>query len=131
VKFKLIRNSSTDICEYEESDKMYCPEGSNVYQEREFLPNLTFYRYSDNSYGMMSVNLAKFKAVRETPCGYWILKFNKEKWIPKNSRKRFCYPTKEEAWHNFKCRKKKQLQILEARVESVKSAIQLIKEIEE
>ena len=47
--------------------------------------------------------------MKETPKGYWI---EGNKWISNYARKRSAYPTKEEAWESFKCRKERQVSIL-------------------
>lgn len=53
---------------------------------------------------------------RETKCmyvvyfGYMTFPEKKEKFIPKEGRKRFAYPTKEEALVNYKARKRSQIE---------------------
>jgi len=75
-----------------------------------------FYRYEwDNIH--KKIKLVKFEFIAETPAGYWIqehciesmfgpLRFESKRWIPKRSKKRFAYPTKEEAIKNFFMRRK-------------------------
>ena len=49
----------------------------------------------------------EYQLVKETPKGYWIthrswrLQMISPKWISKTSRKRFAYPTKQEALTNY------------------------------
>lgn len=132
MEFEIVRSKIiTDIDEYERSDEMYCPEGSNVYEPRKFLPNLTFYRYHDAYYMGDRITLWKFKAIRETPCGYWILDYSRERWVSKDSMRRFAYPTKEEAWVNFVARKNRQLKLLKARMRDVEHTLDIIKKIED
>jgi len=70
------------------------------------------------------VTLLTFPLVRETPKGYWILdELDLEKWISKTSRKRFAYPTKKEAFLNFKKRTEKRLKILSHQVNLCKIAL--------
>jgi len=64
-----------------------------------------------------------FKMVRETPCGYWIKEFITEHWVSKPSRKRFAYPTQNEAMVNFKARKTRQIGILSRQLERAKIAL--------
>jgi hypothetical protein len=75
-----------------------------------------FYRYEwDNIH--KKIKLIKFELKSETTAGYWIqehciesmfgpLRFEEKRWIPKRSRKRFAYPSKEEAIKNFFMRRK-------------------------
>lgn len=123
--------SAVKINEYEGSDTGHWDSDLGSYQEHKFLPNLVFYRYVDANYMTVRIILRKFKAIKETPRGYWILEGSKKKFILKESRKRYCYPTKEEAWGNFVARKRKQLEILEHRVSTIKHVRRLIKEIDE
>lgn len=67
---------------------------------------------------------------KETPKGYWIgigqppkpgeLSSSWRKWIPKESKKRYAYPTREEAIINFIKRTKRRMNILESQVGSCK-----------
>lgn len=95
-----------------------------------------FYRYMDRPtyLGGRTLDLMKFYAVRETPCGYWIvdeyeydfeLEFAKKRWVSKTGRKRFAYPTPEEALTSFIARKEKQVKILSAQLIGAKDALRL------
>jgi len=100
---------------------------------------MEFYRYvlhdvSETQLGFchprIQIDLQIYLLEKETPKGYWIDQqgwFNKH-WIPKTSRKRFAYPTKEEAWDNFTRRIQKRLRINEHQVSICKLAIEEIKE---
>lgn len=130
MEFKLVpRKLITDIDEYECSDKWMNDENGH-YVERTFLPDLTFYRYHDSYYMGERITCYKFKAIRETPCGYWIMDDRRERWISKTSMRRFCYPTKEEAWVNFVARKKRQLKLLKSRISDVEHTLDIVKKIE-
>lgn len=83
---------------------------------------MKFYRYvledTSQSLGKFKISGAKIKLtvwdlVRETPKGYWITDEYKiyNKWVPKQSTKRFAYPTPIEAIINFKKRTEKRLKI--------------------
>lgn len=80
-----------------------------------------FYRYHDyhDRFGC-HIELSVYVLLRETKCGYWItnkcfslydelMKEQYKRWISKQSVKRFAYPTKEEAFDNFKKRKERQI----------------------
>jgi len=85
---------------------------------------MTFYRYCTIRYESgPTILLDKFKMVKETPCGWWIEPKSdfwnmrgKKRWVSKTARKRFAYPTKEEALVNFKARKRRQIGILKAQL---------------
>ena len=91
---------------------------------------MKFYRYESQEYASMGIDgeyesssvphprleLRTFEMVKETPKGYWIslygLSYSKKRWISKTSRKRFAYPTEEEALRNFIYRCKYRSKIL-------------------
>lgn len=59
-----------------------------------------------------------YSAVRETPKGYWIINTEnsyfgeKQRWIPKQSRRRYAYPTRKEALESFIKRQEERIRIL-------------------
>lgn len=66
------------------------------------------YRY-DRNYSLFgeikSIKLIEFETLRETDCGYWIKRqFDKERFVLKDSNKRYAYPTKKEAFNSFRIR---------------------------
>lgn len=84
------------------------------------------YRYSDTYH---AISLEIFNVIRETPCGYWIapdwandddLKNEFKKWVSKTSRKRYAYPTMEEAWKSYKLRKRRHTEVLEDQLEAAR-----------
>jgi len=82
---------------------------------------MTLYRYHDVQYGSaddfdrvspgrVEIRCLTFETDRETPKGWWLRNpYGKQKWVPKTGRKRFAYPTKDEAWESFQCRKRMQV----------------------
>ncbi len=69
----------------------------------------------------VSVYLTKFVVTKHTLKGVWLeYGFEKDKFVLKNSRKRFACPTVEEAKISFLARKQSQLCILEAQVAGVR-----------
>ena len=69
------------------------------------------------------------KLVKETPCGYWIggdYSYMGEgvRWVSKTSRKRYAYPTREEAWESYRARKERQVIILQAKLKKAKACLQ-------
>ena len=69
-----------------------------------------------------------FEILRETKCGYWIsvgLIIKKEKWVSKTSKKRYAYPTKDEAMINFKTRTKRYMEILKSKLLHAEYALNL------
>ncbi len=89
---------------------------------------MKFYRY----FSMLftdgpRVILAEFNLIKETPCGWWIQRMDQwnyltenKRWVSKTTRKRYAYPTKEEALVNFKARKRRQIAILEYQLDRAK-----------
>lgn len=77
------------------------------------------------------VMLNTYNLHKETPKGYWIghglhcpdnLRGN-SRWVSKTGKKRFAYPTKEEALHNFILRKERQLKILKFQTWGIEIAL--------
>lgn len=100
---------------------------------------MTFYRYDFIDTGEDSTNiiivLKTFFLVKETPKGYWILEngwfFARQRWVSKTSKKRYAYPTKEQALTNFIKRKERYLRILRYKITSTKAAIKQAKSIKQ
>jgi len=83
--------------------------------------------------GNTSFYISKFKAIRETPCGYWVREpgwAKKERWVSKTSCKRYAYPTKAEAKTAFIARRKRQLQIIAYQHTRTKAALRDIKDVD-
>lgn len=103
---------------------------------------MRFYRYythvSTSSYGLrqVSVELKKYKLVKETPKGYWITNdwdygiIYFKRWIPKKSLKRHAYPTKEEAMKNYIKRTEKYTSILKGRLADALDGLAIVKKEE-
>lgn len=100
-----------------------------------------FYRYEYSAYPDItnlsydtSIYLTTYKLVKETPAGYWIgfeHSKNKHKWVAKVGKKKYAYPTKEEAFINLKLRTKRRLSILKSQLKQCESAIRAIEKHED
>lgn len=82
------------------------------------------YRYEgEQDYWVLDsykIVLKTHQILKETPKGYWIRdRVYWKRWVSKDGRKRYAYPTKAEALNNFKLRKEKQQGILKARLNEV------------
>ena len=90
---------------------------------------MRFFRYEDILYtDGVKVHKRVFEFISETPKGYWIKLFscfNDKKWVSKNGKNRYAYPTEIEALVNFKARKSRQIYILEAKLSRAKQALGL------
>lgn len=107
---------------------------------------MNFYRYELVQYASMdsegefyvrsiphpSLRLNEYDLLKETEKGYWIGfgrfgggHFHWKKWIPKVSKKRYAYPTKEEAMTNFIKRTEKRIKILENQISFCKIELYL------
>jgi len=91
-----------------------------------------FFRYTSRNcsynYNAVIIEDEVFYLEKETPCGYWIVDgFSTfRKWVSKTTRKRYAYPTREEALNSLYYRKKRQVIILEAQLKLAKSTIKQI-----
>lgn len=97
---------------------------------------MKFYRYEDirEYYNTVRIRERIFYPIKETPKGYWISSdpryaertcpyyANRKRWVSKTSRKRYAYPTKEQAMESFVARKRRQVAILEGQLERAKVA---------
>lgn len=91
---------------------------------------MLFYRYDSylwNTDFLGNVNikivLTTFDMIRETPKGYWIDDNIREKWVSKTAKKRYAYPSKEEAMKSFLARKKRQSITLKTQVKVAKASL--------
>lgn len=92
---------------------------------------MKFYRcnYVQTSSFAYELTYDVYDMVKETPKGYWII-FNQfkdfndikklQRFILKNSKKKYAYPTKQEALRNFIIRKKSYMKNLEANLDLTK-----------
>jgi len=84
--------------------------------------------------GEKSIELIEFETVKETTYGYWIrLKdspYSKQKFVLKQSKKRYAYPTKDEAFNSFRVRTYKSLEYAKRDVENATDFVKLIEDFE-
>lgn len=106
-------------------------------------PPLRFYRYETDLFILFGDDIPQvrnklrmFDLLRETPKGYWIVpeRANSERyrekykrWIPKESKKRFAYPTKSEAYHGYIKRMDRYIHILKSRLNNAQTALLIAK----
>lgn len=102
----------------------------------------TWYRYVDVHYappldewerplgrGDIKVHLEIYKVIKETPKGVWLGRdflgyaCSGRRFVLHSSRKRFACPTKDEAMVSYIARKKAQIRIYTARLESAQRAL--------
>lgn len=92
-----------------------------------------YYRYDTS--GMLYPHgggplVQALRVLRTTPAGVWVDDWGKERFILSNARKRFAYPTKEEALVSFIARKTWQLKHLECQMDKVKQALEIAKNLD-
>jgi len=91
--------------------------------------------YESPKFPNPKVELREYNLWKETPKGYWIGYGNPKKlddggrWVSKTARKRFAYPTKEEALVNFIKRNERRVKILSYQVDSCLTSIDIAKRI--
>jgi len=80
--------------------------------------------------------LTSFRLFSETAKGYWIgygfdngHSFSWKKWVSKTARKRYAYPTKEEALNNYVKRTERRIKILQAQIESCYKGLSEVKHL--
>lgn len=89
--------------------------------------------YYSKPWSTHSLRLIEMELHKETPKGYWIGYgvsgqgyTGNSVWVSKDGKKRYAYPTKKEALHNFKCRTEMRLKILQAQVDKCKSGLNML-----
>ncbi len=104
-----------------------------------------FYRYDAVEYASLGrdgdyepskipnpkIELSEFSLVKETPKGYWIC-YGKQggttifkRWVSKTSKKRYAYPTKQEALQSFIKRNQRRIGILKWQLESCRISVSI------
>jgi hypothetical protein len=70
-----------------------------------------------------------FFVEKETPKGYWIVEQHcaKRRWVSKYGRKRYAYPTKEEALRSLRRRKELHVEYARVNLETAYQGLNLIK----
>jgi len=83
------------------------------------------------------IELREYRLIRETPKGYWIgfggrfgSVFDWKKWVSKTAKKRFAYPTKEEAMQNYIKRTEMRIRILKSQLEESQYGLQNAKSMQ-
>lgn len=110
-----------------------------------------FYRYEARTYAVLDrdgdyvsplfpdpkIELMTFNLHKETPKGYWIghglyapdnLRANST-WVSKTAKKRYAYPTKEEAMNNYLKRTERRIKILKNELLTCEIALRKAKKI--
>ena len=75
----------------------------------------THYRYTTQYFHThVRAALHTFKVIKETSCGYWVvpewlyanatMENKYKRWVSKDGRRRYCYPSKELAWGSYRIR---------------------------
>lgn len=97
---------------------------------------MKLYRYEINCLGdtMVPANyidLKEYDVIGETPKGYYINKYSfvhKKTWVSKTGKKRFAYPTKEEAMNYFMHRCMTIIRVMKWRIAEWKIVLSLAKD---
>lgn len=85
------------------------------------------YRYYEVSYTHgPQIREEKIVVYRPTPKGFRVYG-EKGKWVPNYGRKRYAYPTKEEAWRSYRARKLRHAKILRGQLADVEGILETIK----
>lgn len=104
-----------------------------------------FYRYEAETQtsgfgGFVTVRLVlhTYNLHKETPKGYWIghgyytpqYLRSSSRWVSKDGRKRYAYPTKEEALTNYIKRSEKRVKILKGQLSRTEAGLEEAKKLE-
>lgn len=91
----------------------------------------TYYRYDGYTFVDHSVVCRELRVVKRTPKGAWLAEDWDQKglhlkFILNSARRKFAYPTKEEALNSFRIRQVRRLQHLQNSIEKVTAYIELV-----
>jgi hypothetical protein len=81
--------------------------------------------------GRLVVHVRKFKVVRHTPKGVWLIGGSyggDPRFVLRGARRRFACQTLDEAKESFEARKSKQARIYRARADTSDEAVQLVRQ---
>jgi len=93
-----------------------------LYRYYKYCTNETLRDWEDKS--CVKVGAQEFNVISETEKGYWIVVAGKKKWTSKTSKRRFAYPTKQEALENFIQRTKRNIAINYYNIDFAKLALE-------
>jgi hypothetical protein len=91
--------------------------------------------YTSSPFPNPRLRVEEYNLHKETPKGYWIgygkldELHSPSRWVSKDGKKRFAYPTKEEALTNFIKRNERRVKILKRQVMSCEIAIRLAEKL--
>jgi len=106
-----------------------------------------FYRYDDylehydyyHLIPVVKIILKKFKVIKKTDCGAWVQKYEENQLFPDfcsdkrfvllRARKKFAYPTIEEAKESFIKRKTSQIRIVKKQLQRAEIALEEVKKL--
>ena len=84
------------------------------------------YRYEAvNSLDALFLQVHMFPIIKRTPKGVWIDVWGLKKFVLLSGRKRFAWPTKEEALFSFQKRKEAQIRILTSQLKTAEEGLRL------
>lgn len=93
-----------------------------------------FYRFDATSYvdGSVKVHMTRYYMVRETPKGWWLSHWMDSSechiWVSKTARKRYAYPTPEEALESLRARKRAQIRHATKMLNTANAALRAVSE---
>lgn len=108
-------------------------EGEKCWYRYQDQPTATGYfdeygDYCSSGYRGVAIHLRVFTVKKETPCGVWLANecgVSLNRWVSKTSRKKYAFPTKEEAWASFIARKTNQRKLLLSQLRRVEALLRL------
>ena len=92
-----------------------------------------YWRYDSVWYGndTVKVYLCQYTIDKRTPKGVWVTDGYTRKHVLHDARKKFAYPSVQEALVSFQARKVRQVQIVRAQLRHAEIALSLIKEVDD
>lgn len=96
-----------------------------------YLYRYVFYNYASSAddstfsfFPNVNIILQEYEIEKETEKGFWIdARHGKNKWVSKKGKKRFAYPTKEQALENLKKRTERRIKLLQNEIDICESAL--------
>lgn len=88
-----------------------------------------YYRFYDQTFsgGSIELLLRVYPVLRHTPKGVWLDTYTGKKFVLRDAYKQFACPTLEKAMESYIARKKRQIAIYHARLETAERALRIAK----
>ena len=105
-------------------------EKQKLYRYTNYLASAGVDEWGNSLGSRQALYCIPYTIIKETKCGYWVMD-GRKRFVYKDARKKFACLDKLTALESFIARKKRQIKILKAQINSVHEALYLAKKEQE